>query len=146
MGFSLKIMDKLSPLVSVIIVYWNGVNYIDRCLNALFAQTVQDFEVILVNNGSTDHSIAGIETRWPQVQILHMDQNLGFAAANNIAAKAAKGEWLALLNTDAFPQPGWLAALLETAGQHPDLFFFTSCQIQANDPDLLDGTGDEYNV
>jgi GT2 family glycosyltransferase len=139
-------MDTPSPLVSVIIVYWNGVNYIDRCLNALAAQTFQDFEVILVDNGSTDHSIAHIEEHWPGLQIVHLEQNLGFAAANNIAAQKAKGEWLALLNTDAFPEPGWLAAFLQAADEHPDLFFFTSRQIQANDPDLLDGTGDEYNI
>lgn len=139
-------MDKQFPLITVIIVYWNGVNYIDRCLNALFAQTFQDFEVVLVDNGSTDNFIDDIEKRWPSLQILRLEQNLGFAAANNIAAKKARGEWLALLNTDAFPRPGWLAALLQAADEHPDLFFFTSCQIQANNPDLLDGTGDEYNI
>src|SRR5687767_3212747 len=106
-------MDTPSPLVTVIIVYWNGVSYIDRCLNALAAQTFQDFEVILVDNGSTDYSIAHIEEHWPDLQIVHLEQNLGFAAANNIAAQKAKGEWLALLNTDAFPEPGWLAAFLQ---------------------------------
>ncbi len=90
--------------------------------------------------------MTGIEGRWPQVQTLRLEKNLGFAVANNIAAKQAKGQWLALLNSDAFPEPGWLAALLQAAEEHPDIFFFTSCQIQANATDFLDGTGDEYNI
>jgi GT2 family glycosyltransferase len=139
-------MDKHSPHVTVIIVYWNGIDFIDRCLKALFAQTFQDFEVILVDNGSTDGAMADIEKHWPQIQALRLDKNLGFAVANNVAAKKAKGEWLALLNSDAFPEPGWLAALLLASEEHPDLFFFASQQIQANDPHLLDGTGDEYNI
>src|SRR6185369_14794920 len=104
-------MDTQSPLVSVIIVYWNGIKYIDRCLQALFAQSFQDFEVILVDNGSVDDSVTEIEKRWPRVQTVRLNKNLGFAAANNIAAKKARGQWLALLNTDAFPESTWLSAL-----------------------------------
>lgn len=63
-----------------------------------------------------------------------------------MAVKQAKGEWLALLNADAFAEPDWLEKLYEATQKYRDLYFFTSCQIQANSPDKLDGTGDEYNI
>jgi GT2 family glycosyltransferase len=139
-------MDDPAPLVTVIIVYWNGASVIDRCLNSLFAQTFQDFEVLVVDNGSTENTLTDVNLRWPRVKLIRLDKNQGFAAANNIAARSARGQWLALLNSDAFPEPGWLEALLDASHKHPDLFFFTSCQIQANNPDKLDGTGDLYHI
>lgn len=119
---------------------------LQRCLKSVFAQTIQNIEVILVDNASTDHSLDDIEKYWPLIKIVRMEQNMGFAAANNIAARAAHGEWLALLNSDAFPEPDWLEALLAASEKHSDLFFFASCQIQANNPNTLDGTGDLYNT
>ena len=82
---------------SIIIPTFNRSKILTETLASVLAQTFQDFEVILVDNGSTDNSILDIEKRWPGLQIIHLDQNLGFAVANNIAAKKAKGEWLALL-------------------------------------------------
>jgi len=134
------------PLISVVIVNWNGEDVLQRCLESVFAQTIRDIEVILVDNASIDRSLDGIEEHWPLVNIIRMEKNVGFAAANNIAARAAHGQWLALLNSDAFPEPDWLETLLAASEKHPGLFFFASCQIQANDPGKLDGTGDQYNT
>lgn len=139
-------MSKPAPLVSIIIVNWNGGKVIERCFESVYAQSFKDFEVILIDNGSTDNSLNMVKSRWPATRIIRLVENLGFAAANNIGAKTAKGHWLALLNNDAYPEPDWLTSLLDASQQHPDLFFFTSCQIQADVPHKLDGTGDEYNI
>lgn len=95
-------------LVSVILLVWNHTDYLFNCLTALQNQTVADFEVILVDNGSSDTAyLNGLQERYPRLPmtIKKLDSNLGFAAGNNIGARLARGRWLALLNTDAYPEP-----------------------------------------
>jgi GT2 family glycosyltransferase len=137
-----------SPLVSVVIVSWNSAKHLPRCLDALSEQTFQGFEVILIDNGSLDGGTNDLEQKYPQLA-LHLERltsNLGFAWANNRGARIARGTWLALLNADAFPAPDWLEQLLQAANKYPDFSFFSSRQVQANRPDFLDGSGDEYHV
>jgi GT2 family glycosyltransferase len=136
------------PRISVILITWKGAVYLPRCLDCLEAQTLKDFEVVLVDNGSTDGSLDGVESRWPglTLRVERLDENRGFAASNNIGARLARGHWLALLNADAFPEPDWLAQLLRAAENNPEFTFFASRQIQANAHDLLDGAGDAYHI
>ena len=136
------------PLVSVIIVSWNSAEHLPRCLDCLSQQTFQGFEVILVDNGSLDGGTNHLDQQYPQLalQIERLPSNLGFALANNHGAHIARGKWLALLNADAFAAPDWLEAILQAADKYPEFSFFTSRQVQANRPDLLDGSGDEYHV
>jgi GT2 family glycosyltransferase len=136
------------PLISIIIVSWNSARQLPRLLDCISSQTIQDFEVILVDNGSLDGGINELEQKYPQLA-LHIERlpsNLGFALANNRGARLACGTWLALLNADAFPEPNWLENLLKAAQQSTEFSFFSSRQIQANQPELLDGSGDEYHV
>jgi GT2 family glycosyltransferase len=124
-----------APATSVVIVSWNSAAYLPRCLDSLSAQTDHDFEVVLIDNGSTDGSLDEVCTRWPGL-ILHvkqLGQNWGFAAANNLGVNLANGEWIALLNSDAFPEPDWLKNLLQAAKQ-------------ANAPHLMDGAGDALHI
>jgi GT2 family glycosyltransferase len=136
------------PKVSLIISTWNSGDVLPHCLNSLAKQTVRDFEVIIVDNGSSDNSIENIQAKWPGIdfQIRRMDKNIGFATANNMGARLASGEWLALLNSDAFPDPGWLENLLQAADREPKFSFFASRQLQARAPHLLDGAGDAYHI
>lgn len=138
-----------APTVSVILLVWNSPEHLSACLSALQTQTFQDFDIVLVENGSanTDY-LKDVRTNHPALNIVIKQQttNVGFAAGNNIGAKFAAGKWLALLNVDAFPQPDWLAALLDAAQRNPQFNFFSSRQLQANAPDLLDGAGDSYHI
>ena len=138
-------MDEIT--VSVIIIAWNSGRYLPRCLEALEDQTFKGYEVIVVDNGSVDGSTSNLERNWPDLTLRaeRLSNNQGFAVANNIGARLACGQWLALLNPDAFPEPNWLENLLEASDVFPDAFF-ASRQIQADSPDLLDGEGDVYHV
>jgi GT2 family glycosyltransferase len=135
------------PGAAVIIVNFNGGAVITRCLNALEAQTVKPTRVIVVDNASADGSADLIESSYPRVELIRFDQNVGFAAANNHAARlAADCEWLALLNADAFPEPDWLESLLRAARENPGYSFLASRILRADVDDELDGTGDVYHV
>ncbi len=96
---------------SVIILVWNGMAYLEACLNAVLAQDYPDFEVIVVDNASTDGSADFVAARYPQVRLIRNARNLGFAAGNNVGLRAATGDILVLLNQDTEVRPGWLAAL-----------------------------------
>lgn len=101
-----------------------------------------------MDNGSADCSTDNLITSWAQLnlRIERLPSNLGFAVANNIGARLASGKYLALLNADAFPEPDWLEQLLKAAEDNPEFTFFASRQIQADTPELLDGTGDAYHA
>jgi len=133
--------------VSVIIVNWNGELFLERCLTALIAQTVRPYEIILVDNASSDGSLE-IARRFPSVRLMLQDQNTGFARGNNlaIAGASAESEWIALINPDAFAEPRWLESLLMAAESNPGFDVFGSKLVNAADPTLLDGAGDAYHV
>ena len=133
-----------APSISVIVVTWNSSAHLPRCLDCLDAQTFKDFELVLVDNASIDDPQQILDSH-PHAFTIRMErlrENRGFAFGNNIGANLAQGTWLALLNSDAFPQPDWLASLHAATQQYPDFSFFASRQVQADTPDCLDGAGD----
>ncbi len=138
--------QESDPLVSIVVLNWNGAHILPRCLNSIAAQTFQDFEVIVADNASTDGSADEIEKRWPGFKVIRFDQNLGFALGNNRAATRAKGRWLAFVNNDAFPDPEWLGCIMKAAQAYPDFSFFSSRLVYADQPDRVQSSGDIYNI
>ena len=99
-------------MISVIIANHNGEEYLDRCLGSL-GRPGPELEVILVDNASNDGSLDLVASRFPRVRTLPQENNLGFAAANNLGAKAAQGDALLLLNADAWLEPDSLELLAD---------------------------------
>ena len=133
--------------VAVIIVNWNAGALLARCLDHLSRQTLPPRRVYVVDNASSDGSCDRLAVEFPHVELIRAERNLGFAAANNLAAKRAEGcDWIALLNPDAFPAPGWLEALMRAAARRPEFSFFGSRMLMADEPTRLDGVGDAYHV
>src|SRR5215510_4027743 len=100
------------PLVSIVVVNWNGLHLLDDCFSSLANQTWKNTELILVDNGSTDGSrelLVSWAGRLPNAQTILLPYNSGFCKANNLAFAKAKGEWIALFNSDAVAEPNWLA-------------------------------------
>jgi len=133
---------KARPTISVIIVAYQSGPTLARCLAGLRAQTLTDFEVLMVDNASSDGAPQAAVAADPDIILLEPGANLGFAAGNNLAARSARGRWLVLLNPDAYAQPDWLEALMAGAARHPDVRCFTSLQMVADEPGLMDGAGD----
>ena len=91
-------MEKNKDFVSIIVVNWNGIGWLDGCLNSLVNQTYSDYEIILVDNASTDGSVEFIRINYPQIQLIENSSNDGFARGNNIALPYAKGSLILLIN------------------------------------------------
>jgi len=132
--------------VSVIVVNWNGQRFLDRCLSALLAQTHRDFEIILVDNGSSDDSVPFVKERFPSVRLVESPVNVGFAAGNNLGLGVAKGTFIALLNNDAFPTPSWLESLLWAMQSDDAIGMCASTMVLASDPGRIDSAGIAVDV
>ena len=137
--------------VCVIIVNWNAGAWLVRCVESLQVQTLQPVQVLLVDNASTDDSLAQLLAKcsaWAPLRILQAGRNVGFAAGNNLALAECDSacDYVALLNPDAFAAPDWLERLVEAAHQHPEAAAWGSRQLCDHDPSVLDGTGDCYHL
>jgi len=130
------------PQVSIVVVAYESGPMLAQCLAALRAQGFTDSEVILVDNASSDRSAQAAARADPAIRLIENARNLGFAAAVNQAAQAARGRWLALINPDAFAAPDWLERLMAATVAYPRVRCFTSRQLMAEDPTRLDGLGD----
>jgi hypothetical protein len=131
----------MSPTLSIVIVNWNGRQHLARCLPSLLAQSYRDFEIILVDNASTDGSAAFVREHYPQVRLLENERNLGFAAPNNQAIRAARGPYIVTLNNDTRLPPGWLQALVEAAQAHPEMGAFASLIVFDDRRTMIDSAG-----
>ncbi|HEX8570379.1 MAG TPA: glycosyltransferase family 2 protein [Caulobacteraceae bacterium] len=133
-----------APAVQVVIVAWNSGEHLQRALDALAAQTFRDFEVVVWDNASADGAVDRL--RLPgNARLVRSAENLGFAAGNNRAVALSRSHWIAALNPDAFPEPGWLQALVGAAEQY-GAASAASLQLDDADPDVLDGAGDVFSV
>lgn len=111
-------LERLTlPSVTVIVVNWNGEHLLPECLASLQGQTypVDRYQIVLVDNGSTDGSVREVRRLFPEVSIIEAGENLGFAGGNNLAISRSDSEFLALLNNDAEADPGWLEHLVSVA-------------------------------
>ena len=130
------------PLVSVIIVNYNGIGLLEDCLGSLREQTFRDFEVILVDNASSDGSVAFVRGNDPEVTVLQNHKNLGYGGGNNAGIMMAKGEYLCLLNNDTKADTNWLLKLVEAASRgDKNVGMFASKILNYDHPDVIDNTG-----
>ena len=135
--------EELEPRVSVVIPNYNGAVWLSACLESLAGQGFQDFEVIVVDNGSADNSLALLREHFPHVRLIELEKNAGFASAVNAGIGAARGQHIALLNNDTTAQPGWLGALVQRLEAEPEqVGAVASKMLSLDDPKIIDDAGD----
>lgn len=128
-------------LMSIIVPTWNGRALLGLPLDSLRRQKHRDLEVIVVDDASTDDTAAWVETTYPEVRLVRLARNQGFAAAVNAGIRAARGEAIVLLNNDAEADPGWLEALAAALDAHPDAGMIASRVYLYHHRDRLDSAG-----
>ena len=133
---------KSEPEVSIVIVTWNGRHHLDACLAAVAAQQDIVAETILVDNASTDGTIAHVRERFPWVRIVPLAENRGFAGGNNAGVREARGRYVALLNNDTIADPRWLRTLRDGLDEQAGFALATSRIVYMHAPDVIDSAGD----
>jgi GT2 family glycosyltransferase len=128
-----------TPLVYVIVLNYNGVDWLKACLTSLLATAYDNFEILLVDNDSTDESVSFVRTAFPQINLVQNNRNLGFSEGNNIGiehALSAGADYVVLLNPDTKVPPNWLAQLIEIGESEPAIGILGPTQYcyESNEP------------
>lgn len=138
--------DDAGPLVSVVIVIYNALPYLPNLAAALARQTYRHVEIIVVDNASTDGSAAFIARALPTATLLRLPTNSGFAAGNNAALPHCHGTYLALLNPDTEPEPGWLGALVAALEADPSVGLATAKIVLTHDRARINTCGNTVHI
>lgn len=135
---------KKQSKVSIVIPTYNGSKLLQKCLASLIKQNIKPYEILIVDNGSTDRTSIDFRNR-KDTKYIRLNRNHGFAKACNIGIKKAKGDLVAILNNDAFPEREWLQNILEAVNRHPEVSVFASRILKFNAPNVIDSVGDYIN-
>jgi hypothetical protein len=134
------------PEVSIIIVNYNGKPHLDECLGALTQQHYPAYQLLLVDNASTDDSLDLVRRNFPEVQIITSDQNLGYSGAVNFALPHATGAYVVVLNMDAMVEVDWLRPLVAFMEAHPEVGAVTPKILLYDDPTRINALGQNIHV
>lgn len=104
-----------NPKVSIIMVNYNGKDELGPCLNSLAKQTYTNFEIVIVDNNSTDGSVEFIKAKFPYVNVIETGHNLGFGTGNNVGVQHSQGAHIVFTNYDAEFDPEWLYHMVNAA-------------------------------
>lgn len=130
----------MKPLISIVIVNWNGMRFLPECLGSVFRETAS-FEVVLVDNGSEDGSVEYVKKDFPSVKVIEERENLGFAKGNNIGIAAAKGKYILTLNNDTVLEKGFLERLQSAAEASDEGTGMWAVKILSFDKKTIDSVG-----
>lgn len=130
--------------VSVVIPNFNGIAFLDSVLASLEGQTLNNFEVILVDNGSTDGSCSFVTANYPWVHLIELSENFGFCGAVNAGIRAAKAPYVLLLNNDTEIKEDFVEEMLAAIRRHKNAFSCGARMVQYHDRDKLDDVGNYY--
>jgi GT2 family glycosyltransferase len=103
----------LQPKVSVVILNWNGKKHLQQFLPSVLASTYSNVEIVLADNASTDDSVDFVQKNYPEIKILRLSENFGFAKGYNEALKQVEADYFVLLNSDVEVESGWIEPVIE---------------------------------
>lgn len=130
--------------ITIIIPNYNGVHFMEPCLKALEHQTCRDFEILVVDNGSTDGSVRWLKEH--EVPAVFLEENTGFSGAVNVGIRRADTPFVILLNNDTEAEPEYVEELLRAIEKSERIFSVSPKMIQMYNRDLIDDAGDMYSI
>lgn len=144
--FSMKYQKELFMKVTVIIPNYNGKHFMQPCLRSLEKQTCMDFQILVVDNCSTDGSLEYMAEYYPDIEVLALDKNYGFSRAVNVGIRHASTPYVILLNNDTTVEEHYIEEMIRAIERSPRIFSVSSKMIQMYHPDLIDSAGDLYTL
>ena len=114
-----SLLTEIACKVSIIVVNWNGASLLNDCLGSLCRQLYGCTEIIFVDNGSTDFSVSYVKDKFPNVKVVELSENSGFAGGNALGLQVASGDFIALLNNDSRADERWLETIMQPMLQDP---------------------------
>ncbi len=130
-----------SKKISIVILNWNGSGFLKRFLPSVISCSKGNVEIVVADNGSTDDSKTLIETSFPTVTYLQLDQNFGFAEGYNLALESLQSDYFLLLNSDVEVTPGWLGPMLQLMGTDPAIGICQPKILSLDRPDEFEYAG-----
>lgn len=130
--------------VTIVIPNYNGLKFMEPCFRALNAQSEKNFELLVVDNGSTDGSVTWLEEK--KIPTIFLKENIGFSGAVNIGIEKSVTPYVILLNNDTEPEPDYVKELVRAIESSPKIFSVSSKMIQLCHKQLMDDAGDMYSV
>lgn len=130
--------------VTIIIPNYNGLKFMEPCFETLNRQTTDDYQVLVVDNGSTDGSVEWLKER--KIPAIFLEENTGFTGAVNVGLKTAKTPYVILLNNDTEVHEDFVAQMIRAIEKSPSIFSVSCKMIQLYQKDLMDDAGDMYTV
>ena len=130
-----------SPKVAIVILNWNGRNYLEKFLPSVLATDYDNYEVIVSDNGSTDDSVSFLQNNFPKIKLIRLDKNHGFAKGYNLTLEKVEADYYALINSDIETKPGWLQPIIDLLEQDE---LNAACQpklLSYNNPNLFEYAG-----
>lgn len=132
--------------VAIVIPNYNGMQYLETCLSSLERQSFREFNIYLVDNGSTDQSRSFVSGRFPGVQWIQLDQNYGFSRAVNEGILRSEEPYVILLNNDTQAEETFVEELLQGIRRHPKAFSAGAKMLSWQERDKIDDAGNYYNM
>lgn len=132
-------------MISIVIPNYNGEKYLQDCLDSIKAQTYIDYEVIIIDNASTDSDYEWVKAQ-PDIIFKQLSQNFGFSKAVNEGFKVSRGEYVLLLNNDTVLEPSFLREIRQAIEVDYKIFAVSSKMISYHNRNIIDDAGDEYTL
>ena len=130
-------MNNENKLTSIVVLNYNAGKLLLDCIESVFKTKNEKFEVIVVDNISTDNSHKKCKEKFPEIHLIENKENLGYCEGNNVGIRNAKGEFIVILNPDTKVEPNWLEELFNTYEKFGDGLY--QPKIMAFEDNLFDG-------
>ena len=134
-------MSDIKSIVSIVIPHWNNVDVLSECLESISDTDFENFETIVVDNASTDNSVAWVRSNYPDVKLIENDKNHGYAGGCNIGAEAANGTYLIFLNNDTVQDRNWISNLIKVINSNNNIAAVQPKILNYHDRNIFDYAG-----